>query len=1207
MPPKTSRRKALHILESRVKTFSSARFKLKKGRSREFTWPHSEPSAELVAQSGFYFTPDSAKEGVDSVTCYMCGCCIKGWEPEDIPDKVHYDHSPNCSVATLRYKPWEGRNNANDIRIHVQQNPHCESSILVRLQTFFYPLTDSQISQTLELQSSGSQFKKFMSVASPLWPHDEKKNFRPSSLRLALAGFYYTAEKSDGDDLCQCPYCGVSLDRWLKEDDPLGVHRELKPECYFFKSQAKFSNESANFSEAEIEEILFASSKDKIRSGTESSANSQESDGYESTSSIGSARSNSSKRATRTRSKKRTSEIVFTDDESDSYRKKKRPQNPRKDANLKAAFSSTVLKPEPPRTRATRSSSIAASTAKAAASARAEARAASSSPRKFRLSAMDLDEDSQLMKPLPTDGRPLSDIISGAFKSPELRGVNHKFSSQATSTYDSMASFSGVRVTHSGSVSERISRFEELTPGLASNVSSGAQPPRSPLLSRDAFSPKFSPKPANGRAAFSRKAKQDSQPSAIDLVLNRSQNLKEQYEKASSATTSLFGRSGNSYGASSTSTSFSHRTMKSVSELPEPEDTQDTTHDQKPNVDFAPLDLEPFTPLTKKQGQKALENDYPHDPSVIVLGTPSVDYIDRNEPIQIDNGKPFHVLTAESGLGEFAKQTEIESQTEIYQDPEVEELHKENHEDSIGHDNENMLPLPPPIGEAAGNSENWSRLSDASSMGNTDHRNSGASLKGALPLRPSSPAQRNTGTNSPRNSIQPPLEKPTTKQQAATETLPTRPKEPAPTVVRSQSPRTGTRLGTNTGSPLATPSPGFTSPVRPRSGSALNNYRLNGSPTRFNQEAGNRPSRHNKSPVLQASEPHHADEGNEADDEGDSHSTKSILSSPGKNRYIPLKLATKLVDPVESESIKGPVDHVNLNSPADTVAPTTEQAAFNPSSSSPVNPTEIDTHTPERQTATLRPPFGTVARYSAVKAAARATSPRSAAPKRGPVVDSPSASVSKSQHFPRQPHFPLPQETPPAPTPGKRVTPGSGIVGTACLGSLAEGSVTPLEKSSFAVGDHRDRNNDNVEHDDNDDGQQQLRWTPIDEDCVFDVMTEFEHDVDIMLGRSLLREEDATNDLAMISLDKSKSAQLTSTNNGNSKNAKGDASSQKNIQLEQWLEKHGLMDKTVKDFYTFLGQLSQDKLTQRFEALYSKLESEVQRSLSVLESIPTVD
>lgn len=135
------------------------------------------------------------KEGVDSVTCYMCNCSIKDWEPSDIPNQVHYENSPNCPVATLRQKPWnQNGTDANQVDIDSHHNPHCESSVLVRLQTYFYPLTDSEITQTIVSQSSDSQYKSFLSLATSFWPHD-KKGWKPISLRMALAGFYYTQKQ----------------------------------------------------------------------------------------------------------------------------------------------------------------------------------------------------------------------------------------------------------------------------------------------------------------------------------------------------------------------------------------------------------------------------------------------------------------------------------------------------------------------------------------------------------------------------------------------------------------------------------------------------------------------------------------------------------------------------------------------------------------------------------------------------------------------------------------------------------------------------------------------------------------------------------------------------------------------------------------------------------------------------------------------------
>lgn len=61
----------------------------------------------------------------------------------------------------------------------------------------------------------------------PFWPKE-----KPSASTLARAGFYYFGL----DDMVKCPYCGVTLYGFEKDDSPAIDHLEASPNCSFVKA-----------------------------------------------------------------------------------------------------------------------------------------------------------------------------------------------------------------------------------------------------------------------------------------------------------------------------------------------------------------------------------------------------------------------------------------------------------------------------------------------------------------------------------------------------------------------------------------------------------------------------------------------------------------------------------------------------------------------------------------------------------------------------------------------------------------------------------------------------------------------------------------------------------------------------------------------------------------------------------------------------------
>lgn len=63
-------------------------------------WPASLPSADSMAEAGFYFTPTD--KNADCTTCFRCGIKMYNWLPDDTPKSEHKKFSPSCKEV----KSW---------------------------------------------------------------------------------------------------------------------------------------------------------------------------------------------------------------------------------------------------------------------------------------------------------------------------------------------------------------------------------------------------------------------------------------------------------------------------------------------------------------------------------------------------------------------------------------------------------------------------------------------------------------------------------------------------------------------------------------------------------------------------------------------------------------------------------------------------------------------------------------------------------------------------------------------------------------------------------------------------------------------------------------------------------------------------------------------------------------------------------------------
>lgn len=68
-------------------------------------WPYDETtecSISKMAQAGFYWS--GSKNDDDTVTCFVCGKTLHGWDPTDDPWKEHAKHAPQCQFVKYGHK-----------------------------------------------------------------------------------------------------------------------------------------------------------------------------------------------------------------------------------------------------------------------------------------------------------------------------------------------------------------------------------------------------------------------------------------------------------------------------------------------------------------------------------------------------------------------------------------------------------------------------------------------------------------------------------------------------------------------------------------------------------------------------------------------------------------------------------------------------------------------------------------------------------------------------------------------------------------------------------------------------------------------------------------------------------------------------------------------------------------------------------------------
>ena len=169
-------------------------------------------SPQWLAQVGFYYTPLSIKHQF-AVTCSSCNEIIRDPVPLAIDINAHHlAENSSCALSAV----WKFRNIINDSlrskdtswqQDAVFGHVSSERGVLIRRETFKW------------------------------WKHH-----RPDVDSMASSGLYYDPyiDQKDvdgnvcGDDRVICMYCGLRLEQWEEDDDPISVHQKEMPSCWVF-------------------------------------------------------------------------------------------------------------------------------------------------------------------------------------------------------------------------------------------------------------------------------------------------------------------------------------------------------------------------------------------------------------------------------------------------------------------------------------------------------------------------------------------------------------------------------------------------------------------------------------------------------------------------------------------------------------------------------------------------------------------------------------------------------------------------------------------------------------------------------------------------------------------------------------------------------------------------------------------------------------
>ncbi|CEH19092.1 Apoptosis inhibitor IAP1 and related BIR domain proteins [Ceraceosorus bombacis] len=182
------------------------------GSSAALTWPHTGkskyPSPSQLAAAGFHFSPTHSSP--DRCLHIFCEAAVEDWKDgEEASDRL-MEMMADCPFAKIVLSA-RAADKGNKLWRESEEN--------VEL-----------------LPSSNEMYEARKATFGDAWPHDGKRGWKPTSAKLAKAGFHFTPapDEEDEADRATCIYCDRALGGWEKADDPIEEHRRREPECPYF-------------------------------------------------------------------------------------------------------------------------------------------------------------------------------------------------------------------------------------------------------------------------------------------------------------------------------------------------------------------------------------------------------------------------------------------------------------------------------------------------------------------------------------------------------------------------------------------------------------------------------------------------------------------------------------------------------------------------------------------------------------------------------------------------------------------------------------------------------------------------------------------------------------------------------------------------------------------------------------------------------------
>ena len=195
--------------------------KMAAASSSTLQWPHPTtgrnakasgiPSPSLLAKHGFYHSPTA--ETPDAVTHFLYpDLQITHWQAGDDPLERLEQVLPGNGWCRI-------------FRSHRHSTLDEQSGRWIWQSAELLPTSKEMV------QARKETFASF-------WPYDGKKGWKPTSKKLAEAGFIFTPTTEEPDN-AKCIYCDKALGGWEKSDDPVHEHQRRHPECAFFNCELR--------------------------------------------------------------------------------------------------------------------------------------------------------------------------------------------------------------------------------------------------------------------------------------------------------------------------------------------------------------------------------------------------------------------------------------------------------------------------------------------------------------------------------------------------------------------------------------------------------------------------------------------------------------------------------------------------------------------------------------------------------------------------------------------------------------------------------------------------------------------------------------------------------------------------------------------------------------------------------------------------------